>query len=169
MSKKHRSLTPADLNSLCTGYGDSFNDLLRNIIAGYADNPEKLGRTFAQLLIHSDLECIIERKEYREHIPFETDMLIAALMRQIVCFRFLQDWTLGETKTQEQTEELTKKFNSLADVDSIHEWATKLADGFWEYVKNFYESHKTIQSKYFDLLKERERRAKQLGERIILA
>ena len=158
MDKSNHSLTSKDISHVDGAYSESFNDLLRNIIAGYADQPEKIGEAFAQFLLHCDLGTTIIKKAYRESIPFETDMMITTFFREIVCFRFLQDWTLGNEKTQEEKDLLTEKFRRLAELDYAHNWATKLADGFWEYVKKFYESHNQVQSKYFVLLKERERR-----------
>ncbi len=142
-------LSPSEVKALQEGYSELFQVLLRNIIAGYPDNPKRIGEIFAQWTLYDEFGGFLNKKKCGEVLGWEYALRMDYLLREIACFRFLCDWNLGPDKTKEEKEAIDTRFVEITKNEQVRNWFRELHGGCYEYIREFQEKHKDIKSRYF--------------------
>lgn len=142
-------LTKEELDTLSNAYSELFQALLRNIIAGYSDNPEKIGEIFAQWSLYEEFCSVLNKKKYTEVLGWECSYQTEMFLREITCFRFLCDWTLDNSKTEKEKQDLGERYRKIMVTEQVINWYKQLCAGYFQYIRDFQKTHSNSQSRHF--------------------
>lgn len=94
-----------------------YKQMLGFIIDEFKDEPKKVGKFVAI----SEFNRRFTSKSLGSHEAF---IIEAIILNEVVCYRFLHDWRCDSRKTDEEFEELNKKFCDIMLTKEVHKLRT---------------------------------------------
>ena len=129
--------------------GETFSIVLAEIVKANILDPQHLGRVFAAYLLHIHASELTVDDKQNESIDWENKYMVECFIRQITCYRYFQEWTLGK-HVDDECKRIENKFKEFHrnHMEEVTKYMQEVAIGFNAYTRELSEKYPNIDIPY---------------------
>ena len=141
---KSREITKEERSHWVSVFGESFRNVLSQIVKANLTDPVNMGKMYAALVIMNYSNDILVDNKQDNMIDWEEIYLHECMIREMVCYRYLFKWTLGVSSEEDAA--ITKQWNEFRSRNNqeVDKFINDVSVGFMKYMS-------TVHTKYPDL------------------
>ena len=144
VSMESREITKEERSHWSSVLGESFRNVLSQIVKANLTDPVNMGKMYAALVMMNYSSDILVDNKQDNIIDWEENYLHECMIREMACYRYLFKWTLGVSSEEDTA--ITKQWNEFRSRNNqeVDKFINDISVGFMKYMR-------TIHTKYPDL------------------
>lgn len=148
-----KEITKEERKQWVNVFGDTFPIVLSHLVKANLTDPVNLGKCYAALAMLTYSSDILVDNKQENIIDWEEYYLHECMINEIVCYRYLLKWTLGDIPADEQDSiEKEWKLFSLKYQTEVEKYRQDVFLGFSKYMRSLHEKYKDLEHPVFTLI-----------------
>lgn len=148
-----REITKEEQNHWRSVLGESFRDILSQIVKANLTDPVKMGKMYAALVMMNYSSDILVDNKQDNIIDWEENYCHECIIREMVCYRYLRKWTLGVRSSEEDTN-ITKQWNEFRNrnKEEVEKCMQDVCLGFARHMRSIHEKYTDLEHPVFTFI-----------------
>lgn len=153
-----REITKEERSHWSAVLGETFRDVLSQIVRANLTDPVNMGKMYASLVMLNYSSDILVDNKQNTTIDWEENYLHECMIREIVCYRYLFKWTLGVSS--EENIDITKQWNEfhVNHKEEVDKYMQDVCLGFSRHMRYIHEKYTDLEYPVFTLIDEIDKR-----------
>ena len=147
-----REITKEERNHWLSVLGESFRDVLSQIVRANLTNPVNMGKMYAAIVMMNYSSDIFVDNKQDNLIDWEENYFHECVIREMVCYRYLRKWTLG--MSSEEATDITKQWNAFHNQskEEVDKCIQDVCLGFSRHMRAIHEKYTDLEHPVFTLI-----------------
>ncbi len=147
-----REITKEERSHWVSVLGETFRDILSQIVKANLTDPVKMGKMYAALVMMNYSSDILVDNKQESTIDWEENYLHECMIREMVCYRYLRKWTLGVSS--EEDTDITKQWNEFQDrnKEEVDKCTQDVCLGFSRHMRSIHEKYPDLEHPVFTFI-----------------
>lgn len=145
--------------------GETFIVVLSHLVKANLTDPVNLGRCYAALVMLNYSSDVLVDNKQENMIDWEENYLHECMIKEIVCYRYLLKWTLGNgTADEKDSIEKEWKVFELKYQTEVEKYRSDVFLGFAKYMRSLHEKYKDLEHPVFSAIDSVDKRTNKKEE-----
>ena len=147
-----REITKEERSCWVSVLGETFRDVLSQIVRANLTDPVNMGKMYATLVMLNYSSDILVDNKQNTKIDWEENYLHECMIREIVCYRYMFKWTLGVSS--EEDDAITKQWNEfhVRHKEEVDKYIQDVCLGFSRHMCSIHEKYTILEHPVFALI-----------------
>ena len=153
-----REITKEERSCWSSVLGETFRDVLSQIVRANLTDPVNMGKMYAALVMMNYSSDILVDNKQNNIINWEENYLHECMIREMVCYRYMFKWTLGVSSEDDTA--ITKQWNEfhVRHKEEVDKYMQDVCLGFARHMRSIHEKYTDLEHPVFTLINEIDKR-----------